>query len=124
MTSANAIVNPTYQPRGVGRVSTIELILSVTEANVCPGARTGNASVPGRSVVSDAIVRLRLDLGVRVAQPGHVGRARAGVQFGEHAEVPRVGLEPGHPAVGVVDVAEDDRAGRAGGLAGRDHLAV
>src|SRR5215472_1285878 len=35
------IRKPTYQPKEVGRVSTMELILSVTEPNVCPGPSTG-----------------------------------------------------------------------------------
>ena len=41
ITSANAIANPTHHARGVRRVSTIELIRSVTEAMVWPGATTG-----------------------------------------------------------------------------------
>ncbi len=32
---------PIHQPNGVFRVRTIELILSVTEPNVWPGAMTG-----------------------------------------------------------------------------------
>src|SRR5215467_5610722 len=32
---------PMYQPKEVGRVRTIELILSVTEPKVCPGPSTG-----------------------------------------------------------------------------------
>ena len=36
--------NPTYQNRGVRWVSTIALILSVTEAKVCPGSITGCAA--------------------------------------------------------------------------------
>src|SRR5262245_59184338 len=34
MNNANDIANPAYQPRGVGRVNTMELILSVTCAYV------------------------------------------------------------------------------------------
>ena len=37
----NATPNPSHQPRGVPRVSTMALILSVTEANVWPGANSG-----------------------------------------------------------------------------------
>src|SRR5215470_12078091 len=36
-----AIAKPTNQPKEVGRVRTMELILSVTEPKVCPGPRTG-----------------------------------------------------------------------------------
>src|ERR1700676_1470165 len=38
--SANAKPKPAYQPNDVFRVRTIELILSVTVLNVCPGAIT------------------------------------------------------------------------------------
>ena len=78
-----------------GRVRTIALILSVTEPNVCPAPSTGagwSSAAPGPRR-SDAIVRLRLELGVRVPQLGQVGRPRPGVQLGEHAVVPRVGLQ-------------------------------
>src|SRR5262249_20937199 len=123
--SANASAKPTYQPRGEGCRSTIALILSVTDANVCPGASTAcPSSSPGRSRGSDAMVRLRLDLGVRVPQPRQVRRARAGVQLSQNPVVPRIGLELGDLALGVIDVAEDDRAGRAGRLAGGDNFAV
>jgi hypothetical protein len=44
--SANARPKPRYQPSDVFRVRTIELILSVTEPNVCPGAMTGGRPVP------------------------------------------------------------------------------
>src|SRR5689334_813588 len=48
MVSANATPNPKNQPRDVGRVSTMELILSVTVAKVCPGSMTG-ALLPNAS---------------------------------------------------------------------------
>src|ERR1044072_3795818 len=38
--------NPTYHRRGVGRVSTIALILSVIDAYVWPGSMTGAISSP------------------------------------------------------------------------------
>src|ERR1051325_7551913 len=47
MTSANAPAKPRYQPRPTLRVSTIELILSVTEPNVCPGPMTGGCDGVG-----------------------------------------------------------------------------
>ena len=41
-----AVPNPAHQPIGVFRVSTIELILSVTVLNVCPGAITSGVPAP------------------------------------------------------------------------------
>src|SRR5258708_20675748 len=41
ITRPNVRVNPTTQPRDVGRVRTIELILSVTDVKVYPGSSTG-----------------------------------------------------------------------------------
>src|ERR671931_511888 len=46
----NARPNPSSHPFEVGRVRTMELILSVTVANVCPGSITG-ACVVGSSTV-------------------------------------------------------------------------
>jgi hypothetical protein len=46
LASAAAVSRPRYQLMGVRRVRTIELILSVTELNVCPGAITGTVPVP------------------------------------------------------------------------------
>src|SRR6266436_4978368 len=42
ITKLNEMANPATQPRDVGRVRTIELILSVTEVKVCPGPSTGD----------------------------------------------------------------------------------
>src|ERR1700730_7911251 len=44
ITNEKATVKPTTQPSDVGRVKTIEEILSVTEASVCPGSMTGSRS--------------------------------------------------------------------------------
>jgi hypothetical protein len=44
MNSTSEIPKPIIQPRGVLRVRTIELILSVTEAYECPGSITGGFS--------------------------------------------------------------------------------
>jgi hypothetical protein len=41
MTRMKESPNPTYQNRGVRCVSTMALILSVTDANVWPGSMTG-----------------------------------------------------------------------------------
>src|ERR1700687_1704789 len=47
ITMENAKVNPASQPSPSGRVNTIEEILSVTEAYVCPGSSTGSGSYNG-----------------------------------------------------------------------------
>src|SRR4029077_6187099 len=51
ITKLNEIANPATQPRDVGRVRTIELILSVTEVKVCPGPSTGESRrISGESI--------------------------------------------------------------------------
>src|SRR6266852_5433139 len=51
ITKLNEIANPATQQRDVGRVRTIELILSVTEVKVCPGPRTGDRRrISGESI--------------------------------------------------------------------------
>src|SRR5207248_2138129 len=52
---ANATRNPSHQPNGALRVSTIELILSVTDPNVCPGAITGGTPVPTTAAFGSSI---------------------------------------------------------------------
>src|SRR5215510_10978629 len=66
----------------------------------------------------------RRQLGIRVAQFCQIRRARSGVQLGQQTIVQWVTLEPGDPAVRVVEIAEDDCPGRARRLAGGDHIAV
>ncbi len=41
------MAKPKYQPFGVARVSTIELIWSVTEAKLCPGSMIGGRCASG-----------------------------------------------------------------------------
>ena len=92
---------------------------------MCPGPRTGVRPPTWRRPTQDrcdAIARDRLDLGVGVTQLGQIGRARPGVQLGQQAVVARAGLGLGHRALVVVEVAEDDRPGRAGRLAGGHDL--
>src|SRR5207237_3944518 len=48
LTMPNAIRTPPIQPNGVRPVSTVRMIFSVTEANVCPGAITGGSMRYGR----------------------------------------------------------------------------
>ena len=96
-----------------------------------PGASTGvwsgkpadpSGDPPGSGSRGRLIARALLDLGVGIAQLRQVRRARPGVQLGQQAVVARAGLGLADVGVAVVQVAEDDRAGRAGRLAGGLHL--
>ena len=123
---------PSHQPRGVGRVSTIALILSVTEPKrvarrddsaVALPASAGGSSVRVGSVSSPCLLRLELGVGVAQRRPGTscaaacsarpAGRSCSGASF-----------QLRDLAVRIVEVAEDDRLGRAGRLAGGQDLAV
>src|ERR1035438_7277150 len=73
---------------------------------------------------SSAIAMLVLNLRVGVAQRRQVSGARPRVQVGQHAVIPLLGFHLRCPAVGVVDVAEDDHLGRAGVLTGCLYLAI
>src|SRR5208283_3235771 len=53
-----------------------------------------------------------------------VGDGRAGAQFLQDLEAPVAGRGVGDPGGRVLEVAEDDGLGRAGGGAGRDDLPV
>ena len=135
LTKNSEMPNPIHQPRVVPRVSTIALILSVTDANVCPGASTGEprrAEVVGhcvRFVSAESSghrlvhVRARPRAGIRIAESRQVRRSRLRAEFADDAVVARVGLQLGDAAVGVVDVAEDDRL-RSGTPAGRRSASV
>src|SRR5581483_2566027 len=46
---------PTHQPTGVRRASTIELILSVTEPKVCPGAMTADVAEPTTAALGSSM---------------------------------------------------------------------
>ena len=114
-------------PRGVLRVRTIELILSVTERERVAGRddRRSSRGVLTAWVGSDGDAKLSAmsaalltQLGVRVPHRRQVGRPRPRVQLAEQRVVARLGLQLRHAAVRVVQVAEDDRLGRAG-LPGR-----
>src|SRR3954471_6376948 len=86
---------PTTHPIEARRPRTMELILSVTEAKVCPGMMIGGlpaiAAGVGRCcslgpLCSMGILLLsarRFELGIRIADGRHVGRARARVQLAE-----------------------------------------
>src|SRR6185436_4141538 len=131
---ANATPKPMNHQRGVFWRMT-SLILSVTVPGVCPGATTAGrwgfwppAAPCGVSSVAmlGSLCRSvsgrfgwrRRDRGIDVAQLGQVAGARPGVQLLEQAVVERVGLPLRDLPVALVDVAEGDRLGRAGLLAG------
>ena len=68
--------------------------------------------------------RVRRQCRVRVAHRRQIGRARPRVEVLEHRVVAWARLQLRHAAVRIVDVAEDDRVGRAHRLARRHDLAV
>src|SRR5262249_48344358 len=98
----------------------------VTEANVYPGPITTGPSggVATSFGAASGCMSRRLDVGVGVPQPGQVGGPGPGVQVGEQAVIQGLALPRDDPAVGVVEVAEDDRRGGTGCLAGGQDLAV
>src|SRR5581483_3882265 len=129
LATANAARKPSHQPSGVRRVSTIELILSVTDPKVWPGAITGGTPVPttawfGSSIRARESATVVPQLRVDVAHRGQILRARARVEIGEHRVRARLGLQARHAAGRIVQIAEDDRLGRARLLAGRLDLPV
>src|SRR5581483_4109440 len=115
--NAAATVNPAHhhssRPRGR---STGPATASSMLAKSWPGSMTGAGSIAAISALGDRRVA--------VGQPRRIGRARPGVELFEQRVVERAGLAPAYLAVRVVKVAEDDRFGRAGLLAGGPDLAV
>src|SRR5438270_8009040 len=103
MVTRKAMPKPTTHPMDARRPSTMELILSVTEAKVCPGMMIGGlpaiAAGVGRCCSSGPLWTAmrslldftlgRLELGIRIADGGHVSRARARVQLAEQRVVAR-----------------------------------
>src|SRR5512135_2401353 len=98
------------------------LMWSVTEPKVWPGAITGGRGFsPGPSaslksgvgILSSVLLLLLLvrrrsfQLRVGIADFGQIGGARPGVELGQQPVVAGLGLEAGHAALGIVDVAED-----------------
>src|SRR4029453_12725382 len=111
-----------YQPSGVRRVRTADAILSVMEANVCPGARTGasGASVTDRGLFAMSLParepgrsRLLAQLRVDVSHCGHVHGPRTRVQLREHRVAARLGLQLRDAAPRLVRGSEDDALGGA-----------
>src|SRR5215469_6817123 len=110
---------PMNHPLVAGRVRTMALIFSVTVPKVWPGPITGVRSISvGDLYCSDIRVfgdqLLASQLRIRIFYFCQVGGARPGVQFPEQAVISGLRLPPGNGAVGIVNVAENDRVGRAG----------
>src|SRR2546430_5673506 len=122
--TAKAAAKPKNQPRGVRRVRTIVLILSVIEAKVWPGSMTGAGPAAARPGVCGRSGCTSGGLRVGVADGREVRRPGAGVELPEEGVVALVGLQASDPARRVVDVAEDDGLGRTDRLAGGHDLAV
>src|SRR3954462_3075455 len=114
------------QARGVRPVRTTPPILSVIELNVCPGSISGaGAYAAGFGLIMAGLGSGSWrDLRVGVANLGQVGRSRPRVQIFEQ---PVIALELLHlrdARFRIVEIAEDDRVGRAGRGAGGDHFTV
>src|SRR5271169_1304644 len=125
MSSPEAIKKGINQKSGVRRVKTMELILSVTVPNVWPGAITVGLPDWSERVSRGSSRMLRsLDLRVGIAQHRQMSGAGAGVHFGQQRIIQLFGLQLGHAAGGVIDVAEDDGLRGADLLAGRLNFAV
>src|SRR6185312_15514752 len=92
MVSRNIRPKPTNQALDVGRVSTIELILSVTEPRVYPGSMTGARSFWSGSSIALAVLRWRIfrcfQFRVGIANVGQVRGAGTRVQVRQQAIVP------------------------------------
>src|SRR5690606_450639 len=121
---ATLMPKPRYQARGVA-ASAGAATMSVTCEKVLPPSTSGarNSGFSGSSMTGIVVIG-SAQLRVRVADLREVGRARLGVELGEHAVVQHARLQPRDDRVPVEDVAEGDRLGRAGLLAGGLDLAV
>src|SRR5262249_5370003 len=127
LTMTNDRKNPSHHPSGARLVRTIELILSVTEPNVWPGAITGGTPVPTMASFGSSMgARLSaiLQLGIHVSDRPQIRRPRARIELAEERVVADLGLQLRDAAVRVVQIAEDDRFRRTRLLTRRLNLAV
>src|SRR5438876_10644350 len=134
ITRTKAAVNPASQRRGVRLARTMELILSVIDANVYPGPITGDSgAVSERCSGICSVVMARFpplhhshstDLRIRIAHGGQIRGPRPGVHLCQECVAGRLRLEFGNSAAGVVEVAENDCLRGAGSLTGGQNLAV
>ena len=101
----------------------------MTEPNVWPGAITGGCAGAGdrrcdRRMASMSDIALVTQLRVDVPDRREIRRPRPRVQLAEQRVVALLGLQLRDAARRIVQVAEDDRVGRAGLLARGLDLAV
>src|SRR5215204_4733679 len=118
---------PAYHHSGVRCVRTIDVILSVIEPKVWPGAITARSAAPATracAAFSCGIATLFTQLRVHVADRGEIRGTRPRVELGEERVVAHLGLELRHAARFIVQVAEHDRLRRTGLLAGGLDLAI
>src|SRR5204863_9910937 len=103
----NEMANPANHQISVFRFSTIELILSVTDANVSPGSITGD--VASISLCdSFAICGLNLNLRVWISYFRQVRRPRPCIQFAQKRIVPLLCFQTRNATVGIVGIAKND----------------
>src|SRR5579875_1934372 len=123
---------PPIIAQGVFAVRTIPAIFCVTLLKLCPGAITAYSPVRGSIIGSIALsgswmgpwVAMLCKLRVRVDHAGRVRSPRTEVEIGEHLVIALFSFAPDHPAVRIVQVAEDDRVGWARLLASSQDLAI
>ena len=122
---------PSHQRRGVGCVSMIELILSVMEPNVCPGRGSDcrSSGVVGSSFGLRSAIRSAI--GSAIGTPGSDSSAPPDRSFAAACS----GRPTSHSSAArlracatwllpIVHIAEHDRVGRTGRLAGGHDFAV
>src|SRR4051794_25741206 len=107
----------------------MELILSVTEANVCPGAITIGVPDPAtgsiRSVRGGVLCAiLCAQFRIHVPNGRQIRGPRPRVQIRQECVVPLLGCQPRDTAVRIVEIPEDDGVARAGLLTGGLDLSV
>src|SRR5262249_3315370 len=118
--SRNDTPAPRNQPIGVRRASAIELILSVTDANVCPAPTTDGGVIVlsltescTRSCIELSPYMLNLQFRIWISHSGQIGRAWLRVQFTNQTVIAFLSLELRDAAIWIIDVTEDNRFGRA-----------
>src|ERR1700761_4113155 len=117
-----ATASPPNQPSGVFDVRTMPAIFCVTDLKLWPGAMTAYSPVRGSIIGSTTgsigdFVAMLCELRIWVDDAGRVAGARPIVQVRQRLVVALGRLLLCDRAVGIVQVAEGDGAGRAGLLA-------
>src|SRR5438094_4639488 len=82
------------------------------------------SSLTGSIAIREQTAALSLDFRIWVAQLRQIRGARTGIQVCQQAKIARLGLEFGHPAVRIIDVAENNCLRGARLLASRENFAV